>query len=52
MDTVVTFTPNELVSGFLFLCGALITISSVINVVIKFLDWKNKPNQVQDERTG
>ena len=50
MDTVVTFTPNELVSGFLFLCGALITISSVINVVIKFLDWKNKPNQVQDER--
>lgn len=50
MNTPIIFTPSEFISGFLFLCGALITISSVTNVVLKFFEWKNKPNKVQDDR--
>lgn len=50
MNTPIMFTPSEILSGFLFLCGALITISSVMNVILKFFEWKNRPNQIQDER--
>jgi hypothetical protein len=50
MNTPIMFTPSEILSGFLFLCGALITLSSVTNVILKFFEWKNKPNQIQDEK--
>lgn len=50
MNTPIVFTISEALQGFLYLCGALITVSSVATVVMKFLDWKNKPNQRQNER--
>lgn len=50
MNQPIMFTPNEILSGFLFLCGALITLSSVSNVIFRFLDWKNRPNQIQNEQ--
>lgn len=50
MDTPIVFTVSEALQGFLYLCGALITVSSVLTVMMKFFDWKNRPNQRQDER--
>lgn len=50
MDTPIVFTVSEALQGFLYLCGALITVSSVMTVIMRFLDWKNKPNQRQNER--
>ena len=50
MDTPIMFTLSDAVQGFLFMCGALITISSVTTVILKFFDWKNRPNQRQNER--
>ena len=50
MDTPIVFTVSEALQGFLYLCGALITVSSVATVLMKFFEWKNRPNQRQDER--
>ena len=50
MDTPIVFTVSEALQGFLYLCGALITVSSVLTVLMKFFDWKNRPNQRQNER--
>lgn len=50
MDTPIVFTVSEALQGFLYLCGALITVSSVATVLMKFFDWKNRPNQRQNER--
>lgn len=50
MDTEIVFTMNQALQGFLYLCGALITVSSVLTVLMKFFDWKNRPNQRQNER--
>ena len=50
MDTPIVFTVSEALQAFLYLCGALITVSSVATVLMKFFEWKNRPNQRQDER--
>lgn len=50
MDTPIVFTVSEALQGFLYLCGALITVSSVLTVLMRFFDWKNRPNQRQNER--
>lgn len=50
MNTPIMYTPNEIITGFLLLCGGVITLSNVTNIIFKLLEWKNKPNTLQDEK--
>ena len=50
MDHVITFTPQELWNIILAICGAIITISAAITVIIKAIDKAKEPNKKQDDR--
>lgn len=50
MDTTFFFTPGDLVTGFLFICGAIITVSGALTAVINWLARKKAPEKKQDER--
>lgn len=50
MDTVITFTPSELVAVILSVCAAIVTISAAIGVIAKALDKARAPEKEQNER--
>ena len=50
MNHLITFTPQELWNIILAVCGAIITISAAITVVIKAIDRAKEPNKKQDDR--
>ena len=50
MDHAFTVTPQELWNIVLAICGAIITISAAIAVVIKAIDRAKEPNKKQDDR--
>ncbi len=50
MGEPILLSPQELVGIFLAICGAIITISGAITVIIKFVEHARKPNKKQDER--
>lgn len=50
MDTTFYFTPGDLLTGFLFICGAIITVSSALTAIIGWLSKKRAPEKLQNER--
>lgn len=50
MNTAITFTPAELVSMVLAICGAIITISAAIGVIARVLEKARAPETVQNQR--
>ena len=44
-NTVMSFTIGQ----FLFVCSAVVLISSVVGIVIKIITWLMKPNKMQDK---
>lgn len=50
MDQPMTFTPHDVVNIILGVCGAIITISGAIAVIVKAIDKAKEPNKKQDER--
>lgn len=50
MEHPITITPQEIINTFLALCGAIITISAAITVIIKAVEKLRQPNKKQDER--
>lgn len=50
MNTAITFTPAELVSLVLAICGAIITISAAIGVIARVLEKARAPETVQNQR--
>lgn len=50
MDTVISFTPAQLSSLILGICGAIITISAAIGVITKVIEKAKTPEKQQDER--
>lgn len=50
MDTVIQFTPAQLIALVLAVCGAIVTISAAIGVIAKALDKARAPEKEQNER--
>ncbi len=50
MDHSIVITPHELFNVILALCGAVVTISAAITVVVKAVEKAKAPNKLQDER--
>lgn len=50
MNTNITFTPAELVSLILAICGAIITISAAIGVIARAIDKAKTPETIQNQR--
>ena len=54
MNTVISFTPAQLVSVLLAICAAIVTIATAVNVINSWLqkrrEKKQKPEDDQNER--
>ena len=50
MDTVIQFTPAQLIALVLGICGAIVTISAAIGVIAKALDKARAPEKEQNDR--
>lgn len=50
MDQPIMVTPHDIINIILGVCGAIITISGAIMVIIKAVDRAKAPNKKQDER--
>jgi hypothetical protein len=50
MENPITITPQEIINTILALCGAIITISAAMTVIIKAVEKLRQPNKKQDER--
>ena len=49
-NPVFTFTAQDMLTMMLSVCGALVSISAAIAVVVKFNNFLKKPNKDQDAR--
>lgn len=49
-NPVFTFTAQDILTMMLSVCGALVSISAAIAVVVKFNNFLKKPNKDQDAR--
>lgn len=50
MENPITTTPQEIINTILALCGAIITISAAMTVIVKAVEKLRQPNKKQDER--
>lgn len=50
METVISFTPTQLIALVLGVCGFIVTTSAAIGVIIKFIDKVKAPEKAQDKR--
>lgn len=50
MDTVIQFTPAQLIALVLAVCGAIVTISAAIGVIVKAIDKAKAPELEQNKR--
>ena len=50
MDNVISFTPAQLLSLILGVCGAIITISAAIGIITKVIEKAKTPEREQDDR--
>ena len=50
MDTVIQFTPAQLIALVLAICGAIVTISAAIGVITKALEKARAPEKEQNDR--
>lgn len=50
MDNMITFTPAQLIAFILAICGAIVTISAAIGVIVKAIDKARAPEKEQNER--
>ena len=50
MENPIVITPQEIINTILAFCGAVITISAALTIIIKASDKMKQPNKRQDER--
>jgi len=50
MNNAITFTPSELLSLILWICGAIVSISAAITVIIRIIQKAKEPEKNQDDR--
>ena len=52
METLITFTPAQLIAGIATICGTITAVAAVIAVIIKIINRAKAPGREQDERIG
>lgn len=50
MNEPIMLSPNDLFNMFMVLCGAIITVSSAITVILNLIKKSREPEHNQDER--
>lgn len=50
MDTVISFTPAQIIAVILAICGAIVTISAAIGVITKAIEKTREPENTQNKR--
>ena len=50
MDTVISFTPAQIIAAVLAICGAIVTISAAIGVITKAIEKTREPENNQNKR--
>ena len=50
MKEAIVFTPQDIFNVIIAVCGAIITISGAVAVIVKFVEHSKEPNKKQDER--
>lgn len=50
MDHPITFTPQDLITLILGICGAITCVSGAIAVIVKAVTAVKQPNKTQDQR--
>lgn len=50
METIITFTPAQLIGGVIAICGAVTAVAAVITIFVKIVNKAKEPKQHQDER--
>lgn len=50
MNNAITFTPSELLSLILWICGAIVSISAAITVIVRIIQKAKEPEKNQDDR--
>lgn len=50
MDTIITFTPGQLVAAFIAICAGVSCISGAINVIVNWVKKARSPEMEQDKR--
>ena len=50
MNTVIAFTPSELIGTVLAVCAGIVTLSGATAAIIKAIQTMQKPERDQDER--
>ena len=50
MDNIISFTPAQLIALILAVCGAIVTISAALGVIVKAIDKARAPEKERDKR--
>lgn len=50
MNDPITFTPEQLISLIVWICGAIVSISAAITIIIKVINKAKEPERNQNER--
>ena len=50
MNSVITITPADIISIFLGICAAIVSISAATTVIVKLVQHAKAPDKKQDER--
>lgn len=50
MDTIISFTPTQLIGLFLALCGGIVAVSSAMGVIVAMVKKVKSPNDIQNSR--
>lgn len=50
METVISFTPAQLIALILSICGTIVTISAAIGVITKAIEKTREPENTQNKR--
>lgn len=50
MNNTISFTPAELVSCLLWLCGTITAVAAAVTVIVKVVQKSRQPEKAQNER--
>ena len=50
MDNIISFTPAQLIALILAVCGAIVTISAALGVIVKAIEKARAPEKERDKR--
>lgn len=50
MNQQITFTPQQVIELVLWICGAIVSVSAAVTIIIKVVQKAKAPEKKQDER--